>query len=81
MDTMAHLGVMPLHEFNICGNTTLVHLRNLSKNVWIHTVILALNVMYHISLGWLEMIIKGYRDIIHKVSLPLSFWMHRSLLK
>jgi len=34
---------MPLQWFNSCGNMTLMHpSQNLSKNVWTHTVILAL---------------------------------------
>jgi len=42
-DTMAYLGIIPLQWFNSCGNMTLMHpSQNSSKNVWTHTVILAL---------------------------------------
>ncbi len=37
-----------------CGNMTLVQLRNSSKNVWTHTVILALRARHQISPRWLE---------------------------
>jgi len=56
IDTMAHLGschyngkIMWQHD-----TRTFAHLSN---NVWIHTVILALKVMHHISSRSLEMII------------------------
>ena len=41
-DRRAYSGVMALQRFKSCGNMTLVQLHNSSKNVWTHTVILAL---------------------------------------
>ena len=50
---MAFLGIMPLPWLNGCGNMTLVQSRNLSMNVWMRMVILALSVRHQISPeGW-----------------------------
>ena len=40
---------------NSCGNMTLVQSRNSSRNVWTHTLILALKARHKISSRWLEM--------------------------
>ncbi len=45
-------GIMPQHRFSSCSNMTLVRLRNSSKNVWTHTVTLALRARHQMSSKW-----------------------------
>jgi len=57
---MVYLGIMLLQWWNSYGDVTLVQLRNLSKNVWMHMaiMILALRARHQISPWWLEMAVK-----------------------